>query len=207
MATAWPCSWARRTAAPTSIPRGGRYHAGVAFVIDAVLVNTALVLLSACVALVVSVIVPEGSDVGLAGMLAGLGAWAVAAAVYFVSFWTLTGQTVGMRVMRLQVTDAAGDRPGLGRALIRLVGMWLAAIPLMAGYAMILFDGRRQGLQDKLARTFVRHVIASEAHPVAAIDGGVHASMAAHPPAPLPHTTLDDETAGDLSIDREEHPA
>ena len=28
MATAWPCSWARRTAEPTSIPRGGRYQAG-----------------------------------------------------------------------------------------------------------------------------------------------------------------------------------
>jgi hypothetical protein len=29
MATPWPCSCARRTAAPTSIPRGGRYHAGL----------------------------------------------------------------------------------------------------------------------------------------------------------------------------------
>src|SRR3954469_10935749 len=33
MATAWPFSWARRTDAPTSIPRGGRYHAGVTPVI------------------------------------------------------------------------------------------------------------------------------------------------------------------------------
>jgi hypothetical protein len=29
----------------------------------------------------------------------------------------------------------------------------LAALPLLAGYLMILFDGRRRGLQDRLART------------------------------------------------------
>ncbi len=42
--------------------------------------------------------------------------------------------------------------------MVRVVGMVLAAIPLMAGYALILFDDRRQGLQDKLARTFVLYV-------------------------------------------------
>jgi uncharacterized RDD family membrane protein YckC len=179
---------------------------GIAFVIDAVLVNTALVLLSSCVAFVVSVVAPD-VDLGLAGVLAGVGAWAVAAAVYFVAFWTLTGQTVGMRVMRLRVTVASGARPGLGRALIRLAGMWLAAIPLMAGYALILFDRRRQGLQDKLAGTFVCHVAAPEAAAAATFDGGVHAPMAAHPRASLPPTTLRGQTASDLSIDREEHPA
>ena len=42
--------------------------------------------------------------------------------------------------------------------MVRLAGMVLAAIPLMAGYALILFDDRRQGLQDKLARTVVLYV-------------------------------------------------
>ena len=41
------------------------------------------------------------------------------------------------------------------RALVRLVGMVLAAIPLLAGYFMVLFDDRRRGLHDRLARTVV----------------------------------------------------
>jgi hypothetical protein len=36
--------------------------------------------------------------------------------------------------------------------------MVLAAIPLMAGYALILFNDRRQGFHDKLARTTVIYV-------------------------------------------------
>jgi uncharacterized RDD family membrane protein YckC len=35
------------------------------------------------------------------------------------------------------------------------MGMVLAAIPLMAGYAMILIDDRREGLHDKLAGTWI----------------------------------------------------
>jgi len=129
---------------------------GVAFVLDALIIDTAIIVLAGCVALVLSVLAPD-ADPGVAGVIAALGAWGVAAAAYFVALWTLTGQTAGMRVMRLSVVDVTGRRPRLGRSLVRLAGMWLAAIPLLAGFALILFDGRRQGLHDKLAGTFVRH--------------------------------------------------
>ena len=33
--------------------------------------------------------------------------------------------------------------------------MILAAIPLLAGYFMVLFDDRRRGLHDRIARTVV----------------------------------------------------
>lgn len=170
---------------------------GVAFLIDAVIVNAALIVLSGCVALVVSVLVPDDFDPGFAGIVAGLGAWGVVGAVYFVAFWTLTGQTAGMRAMRLCVTDASGARLRPWRAFVRLVGMWLAAIPLLAGYALILFDGRRQGLHDKLAGTFVCHVAVTH-------DARVYASTAEHPLAPLPRSPRRDQTPGDLSIDAEE---
>jgi uncharacterized RDD family membrane protein YckC len=145
---------------------GGIVTRAVAFLIDATIINVGTLLLGAGAALVASVIVPEGLDPGLGTVLAGLGTWWVAGAAYFVAFWTLTGQTAGMRVMRLGVSDAAGARLRLPRAVVRLVGMWLAAIPLMAGYALILFDDRRQGLHDKLAGTFVRHLTAGDAHPL-----------------------------------------
>ena len=41
------------------------------------------------------------------------------------------------------------------RALVRLIALVLAAIPLLAGYLMVLFDDRRRGLHDRLARTVV----------------------------------------------------
>lgn len=172
----------------------------VAFVIDALLVDTAMIVLTGCVALMLSVLVPDGVEPGVAGIVAGLGAWGLVGATYFVAFWTLTGQTAGMRVMRLSVTDGSGNRPRLARSLVRLIGMWLAAIPLMAGYALILVDGRRQGLHDKLAGTFVRHL-------GAAVDGGVHASVPAHPRAPLSRGMPRDQTASDVSIDPEERTA
>ena len=128
----------------------------VAFVIDALLINAGMLLLAGCASLVLSVLLPD-VDLGLGAVLAGAGVWGLAGAAYFMAFWTLTGQTAGMRVMRLAVVDATGARPHVGRAAVRLVGMWLAAVPLFAGYALILFDGRRQGLHDKLARTFVTY--------------------------------------------------
>ena len=75
---------------------------------------------------------------------------------YFVFFWSSTGQTPGSRVMRIRVIDGRG-RAALKprRALLRVVGLYLAAIPLLAGYLMMLWDDRGRCLQDRLARTLV----------------------------------------------------
>ena len=48
-----------------------------------------------------------------------------------------------------------GSPPSVGRALVRLVGLVLAIVPLFAGFLPVLFDRRRRGLQDYLARTVV----------------------------------------------------
>jgi uncharacterized RDD family membrane protein YckC len=88
-------------------------------------------------------------------VLGAAGLWSLVVANYFVLFWTLAGETPGMRLMALRVSNGAGDPPGLGQALLRLVGMILAAIPFFAGYLPILFDDRRRGLHDMLARTVV----------------------------------------------------
>jgi len=59
---------------------------------------------------------------------------------------------------------ASGPGPLLPRrSLLRFVALTLAAIPLFAGFLPILFDDRRRGLQDLIARTVV--VDASEDKP------------------------------------------
>jgi len=53
------------------------------------------------------------------------------------------------------VLDRNGDPPGVGRSVVRFVGLLLAIVPLFAGFVPVLFDERRRGLHDYLAGTVV----------------------------------------------------
>jgi uncharacterized RDD family membrane protein YckC len=126
----------------------------VGLVADAALAHVTFLVFAASVGLVVSL----AGDLGpgwVEGLVAGAG-WGVVVALYFVSFWTATGQTPGMRVMRLRVVTRAGEPLSVWRSAVRLVGLVLAIIPLFAGFLPVLVDGRRRGLHDFLAGTVVR---------------------------------------------------
>lgn len=127
---------------------------GIAFVIDAIIIDVAAVLVAAAAALIVSFFhTPHEVQTILKLVGAGLAVlWAMG---YFVAFWSATGQTPGNRAMQIRVVTAAGERVKPGRGVIRCVGLVLAALPLFAGYAPILFDRQRRGLQDQLAGTVV----------------------------------------------------
>jgi uncharacterized RDD family membrane protein YckC len=66
-----------------------------------------------------------------------------------------------MRIMRLQVVTYTGGPLHFSRALVRLVGLVLAILPLFAGFIPVLFDDRRRGLHDRIARTLVIHITPS----------------------------------------------
>jgi uncharacterized RDD family membrane protein YckC len=87
--------------------------------------------------------------------------WMVVVGGYLVLFWSVTGQTPGMRAMHVRVVDANGDPPSLGRAIVRLVGLVLAIIPLFAGFLPVLVDDRRRGIHDMLAGTVVLYALAA----------------------------------------------
>jgi uncharacterized RDD family membrane protein YckC len=128
----------------------------IGFGIDAVIIDLAAVVVTAIVALALSIFkVPSKIDTALAAL--GAAVFIVWSAAYFVTFWSTTGQTPGARIMRFRVLAPGAKRGHIGprRALVRLLGMILAAIPLLAGYYMVLFDDRRRGLHDRLARTVV----------------------------------------------------
>jgi uncharacterized RDD family membrane protein YckC len=126
---------------------------GLAFAVDLTLAQVVFLIASALVGLVVG-LVGELRPVWLFGALAGLG-WLLFVGAYFAFFWTLSGQTPGMRLVRLRVIDHFGRPPGLLRAVIRFAALIVAIIPMFAGLLPILFDKRRRGLQDFVARTFV----------------------------------------------------
>jgi uncharacterized RDD family membrane protein YckC len=76
-------------------------------------------------------------------------------AAYFAGFWSTVGQTPGMRVMQLRVVDDSGSVPGLGRSLVRLIGLGFAILLLFTGFLPVLVDDRRRALQDFLAGTTI----------------------------------------------------
>jgi uncharacterized RDD family membrane protein YckC len=128
---------------------------GLALTIDLVLAHAAYLFIAGSVALIASLAGDLRSG-WLAGSIASAG-WAVVVLAYFVVFWSSTGQTPGMRLLRLRVlADSSGTPPSLVRSMLRFVGLILAIAPMLLGFVPALFDGRRRALQDYIARTTVR---------------------------------------------------
>ncbi len=143
----------RRPRAASASAYGGLAGRGIAIVVDAVLVHLAFLVVAASIALIESLVGAFHSG-WLTGSLLGAG-WAVVVVVYFVLFWSTTGQTPGMRLMGLRVLTGSGDPPSVWRALVRFVGLIVAIIPFFAGFVPVLFDDRRRALQDYVAGTSV----------------------------------------------------
>jgi len=126
----------------------------LAFAVDAALINAVAILTTAIVGLALTVMsLPDQLTdvlVLIGGALYVL--WSIG---YFVGFWSTTGQTPGARLFRFTVRTAALGPLSLRRALIRFAGLMLAAVPLLAGFLLILVDDRRRGLHDRLAGTVV----------------------------------------------------
>jgi uncharacterized RDD family membrane protein YckC len=138
----------------TERPYAGIVSRTVALAIDAAALSIGFAVASGVLGLILSLFTAvEVSSPGAA--LGAACVWSLVVATYFVLFWTLAGETPGMRLMALRVVGGTGEPPPLGRSLVRFVGMILAAIPFFAGYALILIDDRRRGLQDMLAGTVV----------------------------------------------------
>lgn len=150
------------------VPYAGVATRAVALVLDILVVHV-LVLVGAGLLGLVATLVGDLRPEWLVEALIG-GAWGLSVTVYFVLFWSVTGQTPGMRAMRLRVVTADGTPPSLWRAFVRLIGLLLAIVPLFAGFLPILFDARRRGLPDYLARTLVLYVDRVEPHGV--VTGG-----------------------------------
>ncbi len=70
--------------------------------------------------------------------------------------------TLGKLAMGLRVTDLAGERISLPRALGRYLAKFLSLIIFGIGFLMVAWTQRKQGLHDKLASTLVLNGRASQ---------------------------------------------
>jgi uncharacterized RDD family membrane protein YckC len=104
----------------------------------------------------------DGMPVALAVALALL-----CGAAFFVAFWSLIGQTPGMRFLSIRLSVDGSREVGLPRALVRILAVPLALLPLGAGVLWVLISTSRRGWHDHLAGTTVVYDTRTEVAPYA----------------------------------------
>jgi uncharacterized RDD family membrane protein YckC len=132
-------------------------HAGavsraLAMLIDGVFVNLSFTAVAAIVALVESSFGNGGNGMSNLAIAVGSTAWLALGSLYLVAFWSLAGQTPGMRFVGVRLNE---PRLPLRRSIKRLLGLGLSVISFGLGFLGIVFGERRRGLADRLAGTDV----------------------------------------------------
>jgi uncharacterized RDD family membrane protein YckC len=134
---------------PRSVPtsHAGAVSRALALAIDGVFVNLAFTAFAALVTLVGNAI--GNAEGGTTFAIAiGSTAWLTFGAIYLLSFWSLAGQTPGMRFLG---TRLSVERLPLRRAVKRLFGLGLSVIAFGLGFLGIVFGAERRGWDDRLS--------------------------------------------------------
>jgi uncharacterized RDD family membrane protein YckC len=137
---------------PSSAPAaayGGFWIRVVAYIID-------FIILGVIGGVIDAIFHANPSDASASGNgIAGLINFVIDIA-YFAGQWTYFGATLGQRVFKLRVVDANTGQPiGLGKALLRWVGLVVSFLVCFVGVIWVAFDARKQGWMDKIAGTLV----------------------------------------------------
>ena len=76
--------------------------------------------------------------------------------LYWVTLQHKIGQTLGKKLLGIKVVDEKGKTPSAGVLGTReFVGKLVSTLILGIGFLMIAFDSKKQGLHDKIAKTYV----------------------------------------------------
>jgi uncharacterized RDD family membrane protein YckC len=138
----------KRRTEPTE--RAGALTRALAFGLDLLIVNLAFSGMAAIAALIGSFFSGTGDGLSTPALALGSAVWVGLVGLYLVAFWSLAGQTPGMRFFGIRLDTPARGLPPR-RSVRRLAGLFLAAIPFGIGFLGIVFDERRRGWQDRLA--------------------------------------------------------
>ncbi|HET7507587.1 MAG TPA: RDD family protein [Solirubrobacterales bacterium] len=138
---------------PRQLPtdRAGAISRGLAIAIDGVFVNLAFTAFVALVTLVANTFGGSGEGGSSLAIAVGSTAWLSFGAVYLVGFWSLAGQTPGMRFAGIRLEE----RLPPGRSLKRLIGLGLAVLSFGLGFLGIVFGAQRRAWDDRFSATGV----------------------------------------------------
>lgn len=79
--------------------------------------------------------------------------------VVFVIYMNgVKGGTPGKLILKLRIVNEKGEYIGIPISILRYIGYILSGIILGIGFLMIAFTEKKQGLHDKIAKTFVVYV-------------------------------------------------
>jgi len=181
----------RRRPLPTNY--AGVVTRGLAFVIDAVIINLFFTVIAGAATLLATFFGGSGSGVPRGLIAVGSFTWLLVVGVYLGGFWTLAGQTPGMRFLGIRLNER---RLPPGRAFRRLIGIGLSFITFGIGFLGIVFGESRRSWADRMGRTEVIYderrpapapwSTLSETAPVPSLAEGAVAPPAAAGAAPPP---------------------
>jgi uncharacterized RDD family membrane protein YckC len=152
--------------AAASVRVAGFWHRAAAGTVDGVLLIAFFLLLDIMVSLLLRHPLPRLRQIGPdylvdvavngdALAVTGLALLAILGFLYFFIFQALKGRTPGKQLLGLRVIDGYGQRPSLGRALLRTAAYLPSALLLLLGFLWIGFDREKRGLHDWVADTYV----------------------------------------------------
>jgi uncharacterized RDD family membrane protein YckC len=147
----------RRPRREGAAANGGLVTRALAALMDAVILNFGFFAVSSLVVLAINAIFNTG-DASAPALVAGSLVWALAGSAYLITFWSLSGETPGMRFLDLRLDGPDGRRLGVRRATRRLVGTILSVIPFFLGFVGVLLDERRRAWNDRFSQTEVRYL-------------------------------------------------
>jgi len=128
--------------------RAGVVSRGLAMVVDGVFVNLAFTAFVALVTLVANTF--GGNGEGGTGLAIAVGstAWLSFGAIYLVGFWSLVGETPGMRFLGIRLSE---DRLSPRRSFRRLVGLGLSVLTFGIGFLGVVFRENRRAWEDRFS--------------------------------------------------------
>jgi uncharacterized RDD family membrane protein YckC len=140
----------KRREEPTD--HAGAISRGLAMVVDGVFVNLSFTAIVALVTLLGNAF--GGNADGGSGVAIAVGSttWLALGAVYLVGFWSLAGQTPGMRFLGIRLS---AGRLNLRRSFKRLVGLGLSVLAFGIGFLGVVFGKQRRAWDDRLSGTDV----------------------------------------------------
>lgn len=136
-----------------AVPRASFGRRLAAYAIDAVALSAA----GGCLSLVTSV-AAAASGGGGASQVLSTAATVLASALplaYFAWSYSITGETLGKRLMHIRVVSLDGSPLGLGKGIARALGYVPSGALLGLGFLWALWDKDKQAWHDKMAGTCV----------------------------------------------------
>jgi uncharacterized RDD family membrane protein YckC len=139
----------------------------VAAVIDLGLLFAGYALIASVVSSLFTAVV--GTHPSLVWLIVGWTLLVILGGAIFAGFWTLAGQTPGMRFLSIRVIARGSREITFGRALRRVLGALLSLLPLGLGYLAILRDPSRHAWHDRWTGTEVVYDVVGRTAPHAGV--------------------------------------